>query len=255
MIEFDFEAYASKLPLGELKEKPFANFEIASELGEGGKVDAANLPSGIIAGSNLVGFEGTVGAAEREGVAFSLMAAEMVADSDQTINSPALWIQRYRMLLEGMGWIGSQGGWVEWDYSQKNISVHKVVIPILSSAFAGTGIGALIVQGLEGLAEDDDDPWITLFDRESRHLEVTEYRFAVAEQVGSAVNLRLAAARLRAKQKKLQIFIFKSTANEVNLRLAQESMAIHVETLKRVADGLRPKLNARIDDFIRELPL
>ena len=43
---------------------------------------------------------------------------------------------------------------------------------------------------------DKSSPWITLFDRQSRHFDVTEYQFSVVEISGDTVHLKLAAARL-----------------------------------------------------------
>ncbi|MBB5713059.1 hypothetical protein [Sphingomonas xinjiangensis] len=257
MSDNDVMSYIAALPLGEdpaTKQRAFP--QMASELGVGGKIDTANLPDGVVAGSNLVGFDGTVGAPQREAVALCMMAAERVADQDPVVNSPELWVKRYDMVLQGLGWIGSSGGVVDYDYSNRNVSVHEVVIPILTAAFGGAAVGGLIIKALEGLAgSDKDDPWITLFERESRHLDVIEYRFGIAEQIGTAVNLRIAAARLRADQKRLQILLFKSKSNEVSLKTSQTVLAAHEKTLEKIANGLRPRLMSAVDNFIRELPL
>src|SRR5687768_7402065 len=65
-----------------------------------------NLPDGVVVGTNIIGFEGSVAAPVREGVSLSLLAAQKLADSDEVVNDPDLWVDRHDMVLKGLGWTG-----------------------------------------------------------------------------------------------------------------------------------------------------
>lgn len=249
MPEFKMEEYLAGLPL------PPARAQATPMEVEDAVPDIQSLPKGVAVGTNLIGFEDSVSPAVREGVSLSLMAAQQVADGDKVVNTPDLWVERHDMVLKGLGWVGSQGGVVTWSASARNVSVHEAIIPLLSSAFGGLAVGGLIIAALEKLNEMDEAPWITLFERETRRLDVTEFRFGVIEQIATGVTLRLAAARLIAEERRLQILFFKSRSNEVQLQTAQAAFAVHERSLEQIVSGLRPRLEASVSDFIRELPL
>lgn len=243
------QEYAARLPI------PMPRHGAAA--GDAGKAvpPFENLPKGLVVGTNLIGFEDSVTPPVREGVSLSLLAAQKVAEADDVVNSPDLWVERHDMVLKGLNWTRSQAGTIVSDFAARNVSVHEAVIPILSSAFGGLAVGGLMIKALEQMATMNDEPWITLFERESRRLDVTEYRFGVVQQVASAINLRIASARLVATEKRIQILFFKSRSNDVQLRMAQADFSVHEHMLNQIVAGLKPRLEQSAANFIDEMPL
>ena len=250
----EITTYVNNLPIGEdLYGQGVAAEGVRTE-GTDKKVDLANIPDGLVVGSNLLGFDGNVSSSSRQAVSLSLLAAQRVADADQVVNTPALWAERHDMVLKGLGWATESGGVVHGEYSDKNVAVHEAIIPFLTLAFGNAAGAALILEAIRQLGKmDSEAKWITLFERQSRHFDVSECRFAVAESNGTAVGLRIAAARMVATERRLQFLFFRFKSSDVQLRTAKAAFAAHVDTLEAIGTALKPRLENSIGQYASTL--
>ncbi|MBY6068815.1 hypothetical protein KUW17_18880 [Leisingera aquaemixtae] len=218
-------------------------------------IDTNNLPQGIVSGSTMIGFEPNLSEELRSSVALCLTAAQKVANTDSVASSPDLWVQRHQMVLEGLNWVTTAGGDVYTERSVSNIAVHKAIIPFLTAAFGPSAKAAsLIITAIEQLQKiEEDKPWITLFERESRRFDISEFRFATAGMESGNVVLRFAAARFLAKQERLQILFFKKNDIDVRFKLASRTMTANPDLLESMNVKLKSKLEGATDDFISSL--
>ena len=218
-------------------------------------VDINNLPDKIISGSTMIGFEPDLAQEFRSSVALSLTAAQKVASADSVVSSPDLWIKRHQMVLEGLNWVTTAGGEVYTERSVSNIAVHKAIIPFLTAAFGpAAAASSLIVTALEQLQKmEEEKPWITLFEQESRRFDISEFRFATAGMESGNVVLRYAAARFLAKQERLQILFFKKNDVDVHFKLANRTMTANPDLLEAMNSALKAKLASETDNFITSL--
>jgi len=137
-----------------------------------------------------------------------------------------------------------------------DVAVHKAIIPLLAAAFGGAaGAGILILTALKQLQDmDKDSPWITLFDRESRHFDVTEYQFSVVQVVGDTVHLKVAAARLDASFGRTQVLFFKLKKQNAAFEQASKSYSTEAAILADMNADLKTKMLSLTKSFIRSLP-
>ncbi len=218
-------------------------------------IDIDKLPEGIIAGSNLIQLPAGTSPALKSSVALSLLAAQRVASNDPVVTSPAQWLARHNLVLSNLNWRIESGGAVTHQFNSLNTAVHKAIIPFLTAALGGAVAASLIVTALDQLQSmDKDAPWITLFERQSRRFDVSEYQFTVASVVGDKVELKLAAARLDASYGMTQVLFFKLKKQEATFEQANQTLVTEMSLLEDLNGDLRAKLMGLTKSYIRSLP-
>jgi len=219
-------------------------------------IDIDKLPDGIVTGSNLIQFPPDASPELKSSVALSLLAAQRVATNDPVVLSPAQWLERHNTVLQNLNWRNEGGGVAKSNFDSINLAVHQAIIPFLLAAFGGAvAAGALIVTALKQLQEmDKDSSWITLFDRQSRRFDVTEYQFSVVQVVGDTVHLKVAAARLNASFGKTQVLFFKLKSQNAEFEQANQSFSAEAAMLTEMNADLKVKLMTLTKSFIRSLP-
>ncbi|SDF48332.1 hypothetical protein [Limimaricola pyoseonensis] len=216
------------------------------------KVEINDLPDGIVSGSTMIGFEPDLSSELRKSISLCLTAAQKVAQADPVVVSPRLWVDRHDMILRGLNWVSTGGGTVFTDHAVSNVAVHKAIIPFLSAAFApAASASSLIVTAIKQMKKmDEEAPWITLYERESRRFDVSEYRFATAATTNDTVVLRIAAARFVAQQERIQVLFFKKNDVDVQFQLASRTMTANPGLLEDMNAPLERKLKGHTEDFI-----
>ncbi len=244
------QSYISNLPIG----APGAL--LVEDRSATNPIDIDNLPQGIVTGSNLIQFPADVSPQVKSSVSLSLLAAQRVASNDPVILSPTQWLERHNTVLQNLSWINEGGGVVESSFKNIDVAVHKAIIPFLTAAFGGAAAaGALIITALNQLEQmDKDSPWITLFDRESRRFNVSEYQFSVVEVEGDTVHLKLAAARLDASYGLTQVLFFKVKKQHAAFEHANQAFTVNASLLSEINSALKMKLMNLTKTFIRSLP-
>lgn len=248
MLLEEVSTFIENLPI------PISTEENADEISTP-TVDVNNLPDQVISGSTMIGFEPDLSQELRASVALSLTAAQKVANADTVASSPDLWVKRHQMVLEGLNWVTTDGGDVYTERGVSNIAVHKAIMPFLAAAFGpAAAASSLITTALQQLQQmEEDKPWITLFERESRRFDISEFRFATAGKESGNLVLRYAAARFLAKQERLQILFFKKNDIDVRFKLASRTMTANPDLLETMNDALKAKLVNETDNFITSL--
>ena len=242
--------YIANLPVG----APLPS--IAEDTSPVNTIDINNLPDGIVTGSNLIQFPADASPELKSSVALSLLAAQRVATNDPVVLSPAQWLERHNTVLQNLNWRNEGGGVAKSSFDSINLAVHQAIIPFLVAAFGGAvAAGALILTALKQLQEmDKNSAWITLFDRQSRRFDVTEYQFSVVQVVGDTVHLKVAAARLNASFGKTQVLFFKLKQEKAEFEQANQSFSAEAALLTEMNADLKVKLMALTKSFIRSLP-
>jgi hypothetical protein len=220
-------------------------------------VDVDHLPDGLVTGSNLMQFEGELDPHVRSAVALSLLAAQRVAANDTVIRSPDEWIERHNTVLKNLNWLIDGGAVTDAKFDDVNVAVHEAIIPFLTTALGPAAAAATMIKAaLEQLqAMDKDTPWITLFDRESRRFDVSEYQFSYVDTDGDDTVLRMAAARLDAKFGRTQVLFFKIREQKAKFKAASSTLRAQTALLEQMNEALKLKLGAQTNAFIRELDI
>ncbi len=251
-ISLDMQSYIANLPIGAYRPalRRLDDEKVAA-------LDIDNLPDGVVTGSNLIQFSKEASPEIRSSVALSLLAAQRVATVDPVLVTPQDWVERHNTVLRNLNWRVGAGGFVESKFDNVNVALHEAIIPFLTSVFGPIGAaGSLIITALKQLKEmDKNSPWITLFDRESRHFNVTQYQFSMVQVVGNDVTLKLACARLNAFYGLTQVLFIKVKEESAKFEAANQELKTDPYFLAEMNKDLKAKLAQFAKEEVLRIPL
>jgi hypothetical protein len=212
------------------------------------------LPSGLVSGNTLIDFSKVATGQLRSAVSLALLFAARAADAQFGPKPDEdRWFAAYKSNLRRLGFLVPETAVAKSRFEKQGIFVHKAIIPFLTIAFGGAGLGPVILAALQNLQEvDKDKPWITLFDRESRRFTTREMSFAAVEHSGSQSVVRHVSARLNFDQSETNILFFRISETTAEFESATTTMSADDALLTRIEPRLRQRLEADIFSFIAE---
>jgi hypothetical protein len=253
MLSDNVRTYIANLPVGTFQPTLRPQDEAAPAVTA---VDINKLPDGIVTGSNLIQFPAGTSPDVKASVTLSLLAAQRVASNDHVLTTPDQWIDRHNTVLENLNWVVNKGGKVDSQLHGLSVAVHKAIIPFLTAAFTGGATaGALILAALNNLQSmDQNAPWITLFDQQSRRFDVTEYMFTVVSVKDDQVSMETASARFNATFGTTQVLFFKLSRQDATFQSVSETLSASAGLLTDMNADLKVKLANVTRSFIQSLP-
>lgn len=219
-------------------------------------LDLDKLPQGVVSGNTLIDYSAT-SEAMRGGISLALAFANRTALAELGPGSDEDdFFAAYKSNLVRVGFNVSQGAFVKSTFKKKGLAVHKAIIPFLTAALGGVGVGPVLFSLLQNLQSTDSDrPWITLFDRETRMFETREMHFAAAASDNVLTSVRHVAARLFFVDKKTNVLFFKISEMTAEFESATMTLSINNGLLSSIEPALRERLSASAMDFIRSATL
>ncbi|WP_298333083.1 hypothetical protein [Asticcacaulis sp.] len=217
-----------------------------------------HLPKSLVAGNTLLDLSATPETI-RGPLSLALAFAGRAA-SAATIGKPEMdeddWFAEYKSNLMRLGFGVSPSAFVTSRFKKKNVAVHKAIIPFLTIALGGAGVGPVILELLKSLnSMDENQPWITLFNKESRKFDIREMSFGAVASDIVETRIRHVTARLQVSDKALNILFFKITSASAEFESATTLFSINNNLLAVLEKPLRDRLEQSALDFIRIAPL
>lgn len=154
----------------------------------------------------------------------------------------------YFSTLLGLGWLVQKRDTAEFTYKGSGFDVHEAVIGVVTAflaPIAGAAAAAVIV--LRGLHEmDSSKPFITLFNKQSRHANTGRFQFTyVHNDPDHGLSAEIMAIALNADDEVTQVLFFQLKKNTTHLRRSLGTLSVDTEALGH----LRPNLAARVSAF------
>jgi hypothetical protein len=217
-------------------------------------------PEVVAVGAQLAEFSKQVSPAQRATVADCLLLAQLAANKASVMNADLMaWYGKYLEVLQNIGWVSEQMEFKESVVEDLNADVHKAIIPVLTSMLGPAAAAASMVVGvLKGLqAMDQDNPWITLFDRSSTHVSGAKFQlgFVDADKAGGSVTIQLMALAIDAKKRITQVLFFKFSKEKAKLSVAQGTLGIGPERLQGISKAVGEKVAPFLIDNIGKIDL
>lgn len=214
-----------------------------------------------VVGSEIISFVNGVTAERREAIANSSLLAQLLAKTKvPDATDIDAWYQVYFDTLMELGWVVQEREFKEYTEDSDSFESHKAILKVAAAlmATASPAALALVTTTLEALQSmDEDNEWITIFNRESQIARVARFQVSLAEQepAGQFV-VRTMAFALRAESKLTQVLFFKFRSSDANLRYHAGRVTINSSVLEDpvVVADLRRALSQHARDFIRTLP-
>jgi len=215
-------------------------------------IDLDRLPTGVVTGNTLIDYSAT-SEPVRGGLSLALAFANRAAvaamgpgaDEDD-------FFAAYKSNLGMLGFSVSQGAFLKSTFRKKGMAVHKAIIPFLTAALGGAAVGPVILSLLNNLQSmNANNPWITLFDRESRRFESREIHFAAAASDSVETRMRHVAARLFYVDTKTNVLFFKINDVSADFESTTTTLVINNALLATIEPALKERLATSANDFIR----
>ncbi|CAH0355641.1 MAG: hypothetical protein V4533_14860 [Pseudomonadota bacterium] len=215
------------------------------------------LPPAVVSGTTLIDFSQVPSMAVRAGVSEAMLFASRVATTSMTGDDDEDdWLAAYTSNLSNLGFNVAGTAITKSTFKKTGVEVHKAIIPFLTIAFGGAAIGPVILAGLKNLQDmNADQPWITLFDRETRRFNASEMHFAAVSSTNIDTTIRYAVARLHVQQQTTSILFFKLTKAEAEFESSTKTLTANNSLLALMESALRTKLAALATSFIAEAKL
>jgi hypothetical protein len=212
-----------------------------------------------VVGSEIVSFVSGVTPERREAIVNSSLLAQLVAK--RAVPDPTnidAWYQKYFDTLTQVGWVIQDFEFKQYQEESASFDAHSAILKVAAALMAAAPPAALVLvkTTLEALQSmDADNPWITIFSRESQSATVARFQISLAEQEPDGQFIvRTMAFVLKAQSAVTQVLVFKARSSDAQLRYHSGKVTINATVLEAVNPELKARLAAHARHFIRTLP-
>lgn len=224
------------------------------------KVDFDALKNqAIVVGADVVSFVKGVSAERRQDIVNSALLAQLVANNKVKNRSNVFeWYDAYFDVLTNLGWVIQDKGFASYEEEADGLEAHEAILGVATVLLGAAPTALAIVKStIDSMKSmDKDNPWITIFDRESRSAETARFQIALAEEdENGRFMVTMMAFGLKADSTLTQILFFKIRSDKVTLKHCSGKVTINEDVLAGVRTKINEKLIGRTGGYIDSLDL
>lgn len=213
----------------------------------------------VAVGPQLAEFSDKVSADLRPLISNSMLLAQLAADKATSQSDNVLdWHEKYRDVLAKVGWQVHESQDQERVVKDKNLSVHKAIIPVLTTLLGNAAAAAsMIVTVLKGLEEmDKDSPWITLFERQSQHAKGAKFQLSYVDaDPNGEPSIKLLSCAIKAEKTITQVLFFKFSSQRAEMHDRSTQLSTNRDVLLAGKDAISTKVGGFINDFVKGIEI
>ena len=189
----------------------------------------------LVVGSGLIIAAENVPVQTREDLINCTLFAQLAASG--AVSSPqevAEWYDAYFKTLTALGWAQSDTQFQEYKFSSVNAEAHKAVMQVIAALLGPQAVALAVVKtALDALQSmNENSPWITLFDQQSRSEKFARFQVATAQlDSNGLLQTALVGFQLKAKSKLTQVLFFKFSSSATTLKHAAGKATIYEAAL------------------------
>lgn len=213
----------------------------------------------MVAGAEVISFVKGVSVERRQDIINCALLAQLAANKKVPDETDVLtWYNTYFEVLTNLGWVIQEKGFASFKEKAIGLEAHQA-IQMVANILLGPAPTALAVvtSTLEAMKSmKKDNPWITIFDRESRKSTTAKFQIALAEEDASGQFLvYLMAFKLIDKATLTQVLFFKTQTDEITFEHASGKVTINEDILTGIREKVRLKLIGRTGDMVDAIDL
>lgn len=219
-------------------------------------LDLNKLPDAVVTGNTLVDLSKSTPEI-RGPLSLALTFATLAANGSVGLNAAeGEWFASYKYNLLQLGLNVSPSSFTSATFSKQGLAVHKAIIPFLTVALGGIGVGPVILALLENLKQaDENQPWIRLFDKQSKRFETREISLGAVNTDALETHIRHVTARLSVNDSETNILFFKIDKSSAEFQSATTQITANNQHLSALEQPLRNRLGQLADDAIKAATL
>lgn len=217
-------------------------------------LDLNNLPASVVSGTTLIDFSAAPNTVVRSGVSLAMLFASRVATTAMKPGDDEDdWLALYIQKLTEVGFRVSGTATTRSSIKKSGVAVHQALIPFLTIAFGGAAVGPIILAGLRNLQQvDAGQPWIVLFDKQTRRFNASEMHFAAVGSTATETSIRYVVARLDVETGATRILFFRIEKANAAFESATTTMTVDNGLLATAEPKLRAKLDRLVASTVAE---
>jgi hypothetical protein len=195
----------------------------------------ASEAQSLVVGSGLIVAAENVPVQTREDLINCTLFAQLAASG--AVPDPketAQWYNAYFNTLTALGWAQSDTQFQEYRFESKNAEAHEVVMQVIAALLGPQAVALAVVKtALAALQSmNENSPWITLFDQQSRSEKFARFQVATAQlDPNGLLQTALVGFQLKAKSRLTQVLFFKFSSSETTLKYAAGKATIYEAAL------------------------
>lgn len=213
----------------------------------------------MVVGSEVVSFVQGVSAERKQDIVNAALLAQLAASKRVPDRSDVFaWYGAYFDVLGNIGWVIQDTGFDSYEEQSDGLEAHEAILKVagvvLGAAPTALAVVTATVEAMKSM--DTDNPWITIFDRESRCAESARFQISLAEQDDAGQFMVTSMAfGLRAESTITQILFFKIRKSHTTLKHCSGKVTINTDVLAGVRDSIKAKLVGRTAGYIDALDI
>jgi hypothetical protein len=219
----------------------------------------SNQREAIAVGAQLAEFTDAIPAGVRGAIADSILLAQLAANKATAESQDIFrWYDKYVEVLQNIGWQIHDLEFKTQQVSDKNLGMHRAIVPVLAAMLGAQAAAASIVLSvLNGLQEmDTGTPWITLFDQASQHAHGAKFQvtYIDADAQGNP-EITLLCFGIQAQRTITQVLFFKFSAQSAEVKNAVGKLAVRMERLNAAKDAIAARVQPFIQDYVKNIDI
>jgi len=216
--------------------------------------DPAATPA-MAVGQNLVEFADDAPPELRAAVTDALLLAQLAADKADT-TTPDQWYEKHRSVLTHLGFLGDGLTRTAQDFSSQDGDLHEAILPVITAAFAGVGVPALVIETLRQLSSvDEEKSWVTLFERESKRFGARQFQISKVAGTPEQQRVNMLGFVMDIGQTTTQALFFRHAKDTVAVERLEGHFTVEAATLLEIAPALADKLRERRASYLEALDI
>ena len=213
----------------------------------------------MVAGSDVISFVKGISAEWRQDIVNAALLAQLAANKQvPDHNKVFAWYDAYFDVLTNIGWVIQDSAFNSYEEQADGLEAHEAILKVAAVVLGGAPTAlAIVTTTIEAMKSmDADNPWITIFDRESRKAETARFQISLAEQDDNGqFMVTMMAFGLKAKSTVTQVLFFKIHKSRVKLKHCSGKVTINEEVLGSVRESIKAKLAGRTAGYIDSLDI
>ena len=202
----------------------------------------------LVVGSGLIVAAENVPVQTREDLINCTLFAQLAASG--AVSSPknvAEWYDAYFRALTALGWAQSDTQFQDYKFNSMNAEAHKAIMQVIAVLLGPQAVALVVVEtALDALQSmNENSPWITLFDQQSRSEKFARFQVATAQlDSNGLLQTALVCFQLKAKSTLTQVLFFKFSSSSTTLRYAAGKATIYEAALADQRAAIVERLTA-----------
>lgn len=210
----------------------------------------------LVVGPQLFSFVQGVTPERREMIATSALFASLAADAQTSRDKPE-WRDEYAKALGSLGWTLGENVSRSFDQEHKGSKVHEAVLEFITALGVGGGALALITATLKAMQKvDKDQPWITLFDYQTRVQTIAGFQIGLVDQKPEGdFDVKLVSFTLTVGQTHAQILFLSFDTLGIHMDSIANTVTIAEAVLKDAMPTIQDRLKLYVKRYVTEVKL